>query len=191
NADARRKFEQLFQAFKSLLDSNPEREEVLQQFLKENPSLLCPSYIKLFPKLALGNHITDFVFREATGDYLLVELERSTLRLFKNNGDLSADLNHALGQITDWKRYIEDNLPSIQRELGLTEISSNPKSLVVIGRSQTLSSDNKRKLATIENERPKTKILTYDDVLQNAKVVVENLLGPISAASGQSRVFYK
>jgi hypothetical protein len=118
--------------------------------------------------LRLGSRETDFLFREASGDYLLVELEQSTLRLFRRDGHPTAELNQALGQITDWKRYLEDNLATVQWELGLPGISTNPRSLVVIGRSQSLNPENKRKLNTIENERPKTKILTYDDLLETA-----------------------
>jgi hypothetical protein len=131
----------------------------------------------MWPKLALGARETDFVFQEATGDYLLVELERANYRLFLKDGHPSRELNHARGQITDWKRYLEDNVSTVQRELSLTGISTNPKSLIVIGRSQSLSPEDRRKLVTIENESPKTKIMTYDDVLENAKAIVENLHG--------------
>jgi len=82
NAAARRQFASLLKSYQELLDTNPEREEILQSFLRDHPSLLCPAQIKVWPKLELGKHVTDFVFREAIGDYLLVELERSTHRLF-------------------------------------------------------------------------------------------------------------
>ncbi len=137
NASARKHFSSLLNQFKALLDSNPDREEVLQQFLKDNPALLCPVHTKMWPKLALGAKKTDFVFQEATSDYLLVELERSTLPLFVKSGDPSRELNHAQRQVLDWKRYIEDNLSTVQRELGLSGISVNPKSLIVIATRQT------------------------------------------------------
>lgn len=188
-ADARLRFSRLFQQFQELLDSPSLPEEVLQKFLKENPQLLCPSYVKMWPKLKLGKTVTDFVFREAVGEYLLVELELSSARLFRKDGHMTAEVNHALGQITDWKRYIEENISTVRNELGLEGISSNPKSLVVIGRSYMLSNALRKKLSTFENERPRTKIFTYDDVLANARVVVENLLGPIPADQN-SRVIY-
>ncbi len=61
---------------------------------------------------------------------------------------------------------------------------------IVIGRSNSLTEENKRKLVALENESPKTKIMTYDDVLVNAKAVVENLLGPIWETYGATEVFY-
>lgn len=190
NAAARDQFGEVLERYKQLLDSNPEREEILQLFLNENPTLLCPAHIKKWPKLPLGRWKTDFIFREAAGEYILVELERSTCNLFLKDGHASSELTHAIGQITDWKRYLEDNLATVQRELGLEGISANPRSMIVIGRSSSLSNENRRKLITMRNETPKLEILTYDDVYTNAKAVIENLLGPFFVTSGSTRTYY-
>jgi antiviral defense system Shedu protein SduA len=189
-ASARRQYAALLAAFKALLDSNPEREQALQAFLQENPVLLCPTHVRVWPKLALGSKVTDFVFCDATQDYLLVEIERSILALFRQDGHPTAHLTHAHGQIIDWKRYLEDNLQSVQRELGLTGITANPNGLLVIGRSRTLSVSDRRKLQTMTNESPKLRIMTYDDVYENAKAVFENLLGPIWDTGGDTQIYY-
>ena len=189
NATARRQFASLLRSYQELLDSNP-YEEILQIFLTANPGLLCPAHIKVWPKLALGKHVTDFVFREAIGDYLLVELERSTHRLFLKNGDPSSELNHAQSQIIDWKRYIEDNLATVQKELDLGGISSSPRCLVVMGRSKELTDKNRRKLQALEDSSHKLKIMTYDDVYEDAKAVVENLLGPLGDPGGTTQIYY-
>ena len=62
NAEARRQYGALLKTFKTLLDSEPEREQVLQSFLQSNPALLCPTHTRMWPKLALGARETDFVF---------------------------------------------------------------------------------------------------------------------------------
>ena len=190
NAAARTEFAKLLAEYKQLLDSDPEREEILQSFLKEHPLLLCPAHIRIKPKLPIGKNVTDFVFQEANRDYLLVELEPSTDPLFIKSGDTSSQLNHARNQIVDWRRYIEDNLHTVQKELDLPGISANPRGLVVIGRSHSLNDDNRRKLVSIENDSPKTKIMTYDDVFANAKAIVENLLGPLWLGIGTTEVYY-
>jgi len=190
-AAARKKFATLLESFKALLDSAPGREETLQVFLKENPVILCPGYIAVWPKLAIGAKVTDFVFRDSSSDYLLVELEKSTHRLFrKSDGHTSSQLNEARSQVTDWKRYLEDHLATVQKELGLAGISSNPRSLIVIGRSKDLDAEGRRKLSTMENENPKTRIMTYDDVHENAKAVFESLLGPLWLGHGETRIFF-
>lgn len=190
HASARRQLSSMLKSYKDLLDSNPEREETLQVFLRDHPVLICPTYTAVWPKLALGARETDFVFLEASSDYLLVELEKSTHRLFRKDGHTTEALNHARGQVIDWKRYLEDNLSTVQRELGLSGISANPKSLIVIGRGQSLTPQNKRKLVSIANESPTLKIMTYDDVYQTAKAVIENLLGAIWEVYGDTRVYY-
>lgn len=189
-ASARRQYAALLADFKTLLDSNPEREQVLQTFLQNNPIILCPTHVRMWPKLPLGATITDFVFRDATQEYILVELERSTLQLFRQDGHATADLTHAQGQIVDWKRYLEDNLQTVQRELGLVGITPNPHGLLVIGRSQSLLTKDRRKLQTMTNESPKLRIMTYDDVYENAKAVFENLLGPMWDTGGDTQIYY-
>lgn len=190
NAAARSRFRQLLKSYHDLLASDPDREEVLHQFLRDHPEILCQLYTKFWSKLPLGNRETDFVFLEATGDYILVELEKSTHKLFRADGHSTAELNHARGQVVDWKRYIEDNLSTVQRELGLVDISANPKSLIVIGRAKTLTPENRRKLTTMENDSPRNKIMTYDDILVNSKVVIENLLGPLWDVGGKTEVYF-
>ena len=189
-ASARREYATILGAFKSLLDSDPDREQILQAFVQENLILLCPTHVRMWPKLHLGATVTDFVFRDANKDYLLVELERSTLSLFRQDGHATADLTHAHGQIVDWKRYLEDNLATVQRELGLEGITPNPNGLLVIGRSHTLTPTNRRKLQTMASEVPKLRVMTYDDVYENAKAVVENLLGPIWDTGGSTKIYY-
>lgn len=189
-AGARQQYSKILLEFKELLDSEPQREEILQSFLKDNPALLCPTYTRVWPKLQLGSRITDFVFSDATDDYLLVELEKSTDRLFLKDGHTSRELNHARGQVVDWKRYLEDNLSTVQQELGLFGISSNPRSLIVIGRSKNLTADNRRKLTTLENESPKTKVMTYDDVYDAAMTLIGNLLGPPWVTAPNTEIYY-
>ena len=189
-ASTRRQYATLLADFKALLDSNPEREQVLQAFLQNNPIILCPTHVRMWPKLPLGATITDFVFRDAIQEYILVELERSTLQLFRQDGHATADLTHAHGQIVDWKRYLADNLQTVQRELGLDGITPNPHGLLVIGRSQSLLPRDRRKLQAMTSESPKLRIMTYDDVYENAKAVFENLLGPMWDTGGNTQIYY-
>jgi hypothetical protein len=188
NAGARKQYSNLLKEFKLLLDSNPNREEILQVFLRENPAIICPTYTRMWPKLPLGAKKTDFVFRDAIGDYILVEIERSTHSLFRSDGHPRQELTIACSQILDWKRYIEDNLSTVQHELGLEGISTSPRSFVIIGRNESLSTENRRKLRVMENEQPKLRIMTYDDLYDNAKAMIENLLGPIFDPGGRTQI---
>lgn len=85
---------------------------------------------------------------------------------------------------------LEDNLSTVQRELGLVGISASPRSVLVIGRSASLTEHNRRKLTTLENTMPKLKIMTYDDVFANARAVAENLLGPLWDPGPNAQVYF-
>jgi hypothetical protein len=186
-AAARRAYARLLDEFQALLDGS---EADLQQFLEGHPELLSPTHIQMWRKVKLGDHVTDLVFREPT-DYVLVELEAPSRPLFRRDGHQTQELTHAIGQVQDWLRYIEENLDTVRRELDLQSISSQPQCLVVIGRSRTLADRDRKKLATIQRTHPKVRIVTYDDVLVAATQSIVNLLGSIATTSGETEVYYR
>jgi len=189
NAATRERYGELLEYFEKKLDSSSTREEELHQFLKKHPEMLCPTHAQMWSKLPLGARVTDFVFREPSNDYLLIEIEKPIDPLFTESGEVHHKLKHAQHQVLDWQRYLEDNLGYAQNELGLVGISTNPRFLIVIGRGHMLDERNRRMLTTICNQSPKLRIMTYDDVLSNAKAVVENLVGPIWETHGATRVY--
>jgi hypothetical protein len=76
-------------------------------------------------------------------------------------------LTDAISQIRDWVRYIQDNRVQVEQEL--VGISPTPRSLVVIGRSGSLTEENRRILAVMQSEQPRLTILTYDDLVRRAR----------------------
>ena len=186
-AAARRSWSKIFQQWEVLMSG---AEEPLHQFLKKHPLLLSPLHSRMWSKLSLGKRDTDFVFKEGEGEYLLVELENPSHRLFGADDQPLQVLNHAIDQTMDWIRYLEDNLQYAQNELGLAGISSGPRRLVVIGRSASLSATGRRKLSLIERDRPRLKIMTYDDLFACSKMMIENLFGPILELGPGVEVYY-
>jgi hypothetical protein len=53
-AAARKRYAALLADFRSLLDSDTEREQTLQAFLQTNPALLCPTPVRMWPKFGAG-----------------------------------------------------------------------------------------------------------------------------------------
>src|SRR5439155_7568658 len=172
HVDARKRMIELLHQLEQHL-SGP--EEPLRQFIRQHPQLLSPTHTLFWSKLPLGNRATDFVFKEPPTDYLLVELEKASHQLFREDGRPREQLVHAIDQVIDWRRYIEDNHDTVQRELGLHGISVNPRALVVIGRRASLTADSARRLVAMENATPRLRILTYDDVLTSARATAENI----------------
>lgn len=185
--DAREAYAALLEEFEKLMQGP---EEPVHQFLKAHPELISPASDKFWSKLHFGDRVSDFVFREPYNDYELVEIEAPIRTMFRKDGQQREELTHAINQISDWIRYIEDNRQKVETELGLTGISTNPRSLVVIGRSDTLTTDDRRKLTTIQNQIPKLRILTYDDLLASARATLERILGPLSFRGQNVRIYF-
>lgn len=186
----RKQYAALLGEFQTLL-SGP--EEPVHQFIKKHPELLCPTHEKCWSKLSFGvgtgKRVSDFVFREPRDDYLLVEIEAPIRELFRKDGQQREELTHAINQVMDWIQYIMDNRQKVEKELGLAGISTNPRTLIVIGRASSLSTENRRKLTTLEAQHNKLRILTYDDLLASARAHLEHILGPLEL-QGQNAEFF-
>jgi hypothetical protein len=186
-AETRKRYAALLAEFESLLQGP---EEPIHQFLLQHPELLCPTYDKLWSKMPFGATKSDFVFRTPHNDYELVEIEAPGRQLFRQDGQQHADLTHAINQTSDWVRYIEDNKSTVERELGLTGISTNPRRLIVLGRSKSLTEVNRRKVTTLQNDQPKLRIQTYDDLLAGTRANLERILGPLGLMGQNVKLYY-
>jgi hypothetical protein len=172
---AREHYAGLLEQFEALLGGP---EEPCHQFLKAHPDLVCTTYDAIWSKMQFGGHVSDFVFREPSNDYLLVEIEAPHQKAFRKDGHPRQPLNHAMGQIDDWIQYIQDNKAIIERDL--PGIAATPRMLVVIGRSASLTENNRRRLALLQGQRPRLSILTYDDIIRRARENLERHFGPLS-----------
>ena len=106
---------ELVEKFRKLIDSNPPESDV-QYFLEENPWLLSvhfPHCHYLLPRFSLaGQFIPDFIAPErCSGDtmWMLIELERPSAKLLTKRGEFAETVRTALGQVRDWKRWLQDN----------------------------------------------------------------------------------
>lgn len=165
----------ILKRFEDLIESNPDHEEKLQKFLTEHPILLDPFVSTLYTKQELGSDfITDYVVKQMNNQYVLVEIENSTDKLFNQNGSFSSHLTAALAQVRDFQAWISDNLSYAQKKLPSIK---HPEGLVVIGRKQSLNELEIKRLAE-ENysRRGHIKIVTYDDLLETAKNVYRNII---------------
>lgn len=73
---------------------------------------------------------------------------------------------------------------------GLTGITPNPKSLIVIGRSGDLDEGNRRKLATLAGGWPDLRIITYDDLRVETVQRLENVVGPLNTGGAGRDLYY-
>jgi hypothetical protein len=101
--------------------------------------------------------------RRITNEYVLIEIENSTDRLFTQDGSFSSHLMKAIAQVRDFQAWVSDNIAYAQTKLpGIR----HPEGLVVIGRRNELSPSMDRRLAEENFSRHgHIRIVTFDDLL--------------------------
>lgn len=165
---------QLADKFAALIVAGTKEEE-LQTFIKSHPFVLHPS-AECIPKKKLGeDFVTDFVLVATTTQgpsYILVEIERASHPILTRDFVLSGAVNHAIKQTRDWDVWLEKNKTYLQNKLPGFE---TPNYLVVIGRGDTLTDEEKAYLRSYNREWKNTSLLTYDDVLSQFRSTIANL----------------
>jgi Domain of unknown function (DUF4263) len=156
-------------------------ERDMQRFLEAHPRLLIQHLTAgrrawVIPKKRLGSEYeTDFMIAQKASDgfvWLAVELERPQAKLFNQNGDPSAALNHALRQISDWRIWLSRNRdyairPREQSGLNLTDVEANLEGLIIMGRDADV--DQRTNALRREWQRAhRIEIETYDWLLAQA-----------------------
>ncbi|MGD9162748.1 MAG: DUF4263 domain-containing protein, partial [Desulfobacteraceae bacterium] len=137
---------------------------------------LAESYIPDF--LILGNSI----FRQTISPIMtFIEIERADFKLFTKKGDPSSHLSHAISQVQQWKKWLLTNYEHFRSKL-MQKISINnevefltkylvhgfkAQFAVIIGRKNTLTTENRLLLEQMNNDYRDIQILTYDTLLKN------------------------
>jgi len=156
-----------------IAQDQPESE--YQTFFEANPALIDPLASSIVDRQYLGAEWkTDFVIRRLDDEYIFVEIEKPQDQPCTGYPHPSGSLSHAIGQILNWFVWIEDNIAYAQSH-GFPGIHS-PKGVVVIGRKAGMNDAQLRVLKSFnDNLHPRINILTYDDVLLNARNILHNL----------------
>jgi Domain of unknown function (DUF4263) len=150
------------------------READLQECLTRNPALFGAEYREIRPKHRLGAEFEmDYALVRVSGTVDLVEIERSSHRLFKQNGDPTAALIHAEQQVLDWLDWVDQNIAYARQQSPLLR----PTGFVIIGRAHDLPADGRERLTrrNIAFEGA-LQVLTYDDLLSRARHLVDLLV---------------
>ncbi len=164
------------------------KEEEAHQFLKNNSLILgFTSTIEPISKFKLGDdYVTDFVIQEIPDGYVLVEIERPGITLFKKATppERTQELNHAIEQIENWRAWVGRNHAYVSGKL--EGISSGPMCWLICGRRTDLSKPERTRLAEINDEHKGSyKIFTYDDLIDRLRLVLSRLREPPPEESSQ------
>jgi hypothetical protein len=184
-------------AFEELLDTAPDVDEsVYQDFLTKNPLLLDiygqvipkPNFIYPAGQSPLGKAYVqpDFLVRRPGERYRLVELERPSKPMATKKGPSRAEVSQAVFQIGEFKDYIlehydvlKDRYPGINRACTTTVVISRAREESFGGRSNL-----RRQLQLLQQQHSGIdELITYDDLLAQAKAALSHLSGIASDAA--------
>jgi hypothetical protein len=149
-------------------------ERRIHRFLREHSALVLPAFKKCFFEhyLFLGSDrlTADFILeREAGIPGILVELESPVHRVFRADGDWTAKVTHARGQIAGWERFIRQ-APERNAQEEMAFLAGPLQRLVIIGRGVEHSE------RLVDSRYSDTTVWTYDLLIAEAKARWNNTL---------------
>jgi len=171
------------------LDKENKNENDLQRFLEVHSRYLVPEQFghgvmhnALISKFPLGvKYKTDYVYLckdTVHWTLYLVELEDAKKPLIRSDGRMTSELTQAIGQIHDWKYYIDSGegklfiQNALKRFLYFNPIfGNNPinfKYILVIGRSNEYTQEYEKKIR-YTNATDDMILLTYDSLINNVR----------------------
>lgn len=175
--------------FEALLATNSDAvEDVFHQFLEKNPILLDPiGNVVSKPRLTYPKGKTspdgktyvepDFIVASPSGSYRLIEIERASKNFATKAGHARQDLAQAAFQIAEWKQFIAQNYHVLEERF--PNISENSPSAIILSRSTQKGFESEASLRSkvdqLKRQFNVEEILTYDDVLKNARSLYDKL----------------
>jgi hypothetical protein len=173
--------------FRKLLDEDTS-EQSYQTFLENNSQLLPREFVQnhgihlnlVLRKLSMAKDYTcDFFYMaKSSGDtnYVLIELEKPSSKLFTSNNNFHSDLLAGLNQVNRWRAWFS-NHATLQgfahgtlKPLQMYGMRDNPiyvKYVLVIGRRAEIEQNSLRRSLITAQERYDFKILSYDSLLED------------------------
>jgi len=171
--------EQYCREFRQLLDSKPKKEEMLHQFLDEHKVFLSRfAATDIITKAPILSKFTaDFVILNNRKELLLLEIERSTIKLLKkttNASGITADLQHAIDQVRSWRQIFDDFKDAALANIDLDKKDvAKIKGVVVAGRTPD-SQDEARYLRSLNLD---VELFTYDDLISDVVESIRHIAG--------------
>ena len=176
-------------SLQALLDTNP-NEEAVHHFLDDNPEFLIQvlggghGRYQISKERLGSEYVPDFLVAEMSSigiEWYGVELESPRLKAHRNDGLPTQGLNHAIGQVRDWRAWLLNNVdyarrPREQHGLGLLGIDSRVPGLILIGRRQDYPqrfNEYRRQM----NHQEQVLIHSYDWLLEVARSNTSGWLG--------------
>ena len=158
--------------FRRLLAEHPTEEVKFQEYLEKYPQILDPMAYEVWPRPDLhGFKEPDFIVRRSDNSYLVVEIETPAKLLITGANQLSASATQAITQATQYRRFLVERMQEVRAHLPAFD---DPDCLVVIGREDSLTPDQRVALAADNQSRTKLRVVGFDWLLRRAEAVTSN-----------------
>lgn len=158
-----------------LIVSNPNEEE-LQKFIQKNPIMLhqFPAEKIFFKPPLLSQFFADFGIVTPQKELILIEIEKTDIRLMKKDGGIAAPLTHAIDQTRDWLHIANEHRLAVLDNLSINkdEVSSI-RGIVIAGRDTGYNVHHMRKLKG--TDLGQIRFLTYDDIILSLDILIRNI----------------
>jgi hypothetical protein len=160
-----------------LLDNQEISEEQMQVFLENNPIILDVTTQRMFPKQRFGEKfVADFLIERSDFRYIIVEIEKPSDELYTNEKPPrpSRKLREAETQIKETLTHVRNNVHYFKQNFPIMSVE-NLRGLVVIGRGDKLVPDHKRRLREDNAFANEYEIITFDELFNKVRTLLENL----------------
>ena len=152
-------------------------EKPVQMYIEQNPVLLSRFQAKrLFVKPQIpGQFEADFAIVDTRNQLWFIELEKPTLKLFRQDGHPAQGLMHAYGQVTDWLHQYGKHPGAVLEALGLTPAEVTAvRGAVIAGRSLAVTHQVLQRHLS-NPPYPNIDFMTCDDLAMSLLEISKNI----------------
>jgi len=170
-------------SLQSAFDNNSELE--LLAILKENSFLFYELFSRkygiqpIFHEVNFGGDLRcDFAWLNDNSDgpeWVLVEIEKPRLGVFKKDNEPTQLLNHGIEQVKSWRRYFNENPSEKRRIFGAV---ARFRFILVVGDKESWSNEKAAKWRIDNNKETEFEIRSTD-IFFRALKVLENRVGEL------------
>ncbi len=128
----------IFSRLRNIIKRKSFLERRIHRFINEFSHIILPPYKKVYFELPLylsnEKRKADFILeRDLANPGMLIELENPCHKVYKKDGNITAETTHAKGQIAEWVEYIDNN-PGINASGDMSFLVGPKQRMIIIGR---------------------------------------------------------
>lgn len=171
--------EEVRKQLKEAFEKNSETD--LLKILKQNSFLFYDLFSRkwgiqpIFHEVSFGKLRCDFLWlndNSSGPEWVLVEIEKPKLQLFKKNGEPTSEFYHAKEQVNSWRKYFEENPQSKKEIFGAV---AQFRYILVVGDKNEWNNENNSRWRIEHHKRDTVTEIRSSDVFFKALKYLEEI----------------